>query len=569
VAEANHEQYQVIRIALVSPSDVREERGLANEVVKDINTHLAMPFGFVLELRQWEDVYPALHEAGPQGHIDTKLNIAECDYVVGILWHRFGTPTPSGETGTEHEVRQAHALWQKHQRPQLMLYVNNGPYSPSTPEEADQWGKVLRFKQEFPDGLVHDYTGADEFSKRFRNHFDRIIADRVNTRRSTTTTTPASHCSVTGSVRTVRGEGISELIGEISLTFPTSPDAMPIACNIEVTLNTNVTNKLNPGNIHIGTVLRRQDGLSTYEVKGRSISVSRVLFENVILNLRGPNGTCEYQIVGLRANALMIGYSVFGNEGKQPDTDPILVAFVHIQGARNELIEVVNPAVSVGTIKPSIRFEIVPPVPDTLFSRKTGINVEFARSPSTVSPNVNLWVRFVEKYPGAFSTAAEEPRYMRELGQERIGIAGIRFWVCFSVLSDNITVYATTRDRESISGPENTVLIPNEYHEGSSQLVSSSVASSDVFPIAPLGVSNGYACATWEWISTKIASTVARSVTFGFVFVALPDSTLIGKTLVSGGLAPASTVQTASTSAPVPRFGVVSLPQVAFNVVWE
>jgi hypothetical protein len=150
------------------------KRRLVNEVIADLNTNLAILFGFVLELRQWEDVYPALHEHGPQGHIDTKLNIAECDYVVAILWHRFGTPTPSGETGTEHEVRQADALWQKHQHPQLMLYFNIEAYSPRTTEETDQWGKVLRFKNEFLSaGVVYDYSGATDFSKRLRSHLTR------------------------------------------------------------------------------------------------------------------------------------------------------------------------------------------------------------------------------------------------------------------------------------------------------------------------------------------------------------------------------------------------------------
>jgi hypothetical protein len=168
VAETDRKQYEVIRIALVSPSDVVHERNRANSVIKSVNTHLAMPLGFVIELRQWEDVYPALHDLGPQGHIDSQLDIAQCDYVVGILWRRLGTPTPSGETGTEHEVRKAYALWLEHDRPQAMLYFNTKPYSPSSIEETDQWGRVLRFKHEFqPKGVVHEYSGPEVLLKCF------------------------------------------------------------------------------------------------------------------------------------------------------------------------------------------------------------------------------------------------------------------------------------------------------------------------------------------------------------------------------------------------------------------
>ena len=571
VAETNHQEYEVIRFALVSPSDVPGERRLAKEVIADLNTNLAMPFGFVLELRQWEDVYPSLHERGAQGHIDTKLNIAECDYVVGILWHRFGTPTPSGETGTEHEVKQAHALWQKHQRPHLMLYVNVEPYSPATTGDIDQWGKVLHFKQEFQSkGVVHVYSGAADFSKRFSNHVTRIIADRVNARSSQTT---ALQCSVSSSLQTVRAEGISELIGEISLLFPTSPNATPLTCNIEVILNTQVTNRTTFGNVLIGAFLKRQDALSTYEVKGRIIAANRVLFERVILDLRGPNGTCEYQVVGLRANGLMIA-------SISSDLEPTLIAFVHIQGGGGELVDVVNAAVSVANIKPSSRFEIVPSVPDPLFSRKTGINAEFVRSPATVSPDVNLWVRFVENYPGAFSTAAEESRYVREIRQDRSGTVGVHLWVCFSLVPGNTKVYATTMDRESVHGnSKNAVLIRSHENyacfpyseptkgDGSYEQISASGISSDGFPIAEVALWNDKACATWEWIGQP--STEPRSVAFGFVFAALPDSTLIGKTLVIGGLSPLSTIMTVSPTAPVPRFGFVSASQVAFSVVWE
>jgi hypothetical protein len=565
VAETNPQQYKAIRFALVSPSDVPNERRLVNEVIKDINTHLAMPVGFVLELRQWEDVYPALHEAGPQGHIDTQLNIGDCDYVVGILWRRFGTPTPTGQTGTEHEVRQADALWQKHGRPQLMLYFNREAYSPSTDEEIAQWGKVLRFKKEFQQkGVVHDYMGADDFSKRFHNHLDRIIADCVNARRSQTA---ALQCSVSSLATVVRSEGISELIGEISLRFPTSLDAAPIACNIEVILNTNITNKIAPGNVLVGTFLTRQSGLSSYAVKARCVAANRVLFENVLIDLREPSRSNEYRVVGLRANALMIGVGLAGNEGKPRDFEPTLRAFVQVQRMTGESVDVVNAAVAVATIQSSSRFEIVGPVPDPLFSRKAGINVKFARS-ATVSPEVNLWMRFTEKYPGAFSTAAEESRYLIDNSQD--AAVGIRFLVYFSLLPPNTNVYATTTDRESVHGLENAVLIlANEGGDGSYERVSASAVSSDGLPIARVTVSDNKAYATWEWVRTQAGAEAPRSVTFGCVFAALPDEVLIGKTLVNGSVAPLSTIHMASPSATVPRFGAVAMPQVAFNVVWE
>jgi hypothetical protein len=45
---------------------------------------------------QWEaDTHPSFHALGPQGLIDEVLEIESADLLIGILWHRLGTPTPT------------------------------------------------------------------------------------------------------------------------------------------------------------------------------------------------------------------------------------------------------------------------------------------------------------------------------------------------------------------------------------------------------------------------------------------------------------------------------------------
>jgi hypothetical protein len=53
---ARHQNYEVTRILLASPSDVAEERNCASEVIDSVNKHFAMPLGIIIELRRWEDV---------------------------------------------------------------------------------------------------------------------------------------------------------------------------------------------------------------------------------------------------------------------------------------------------------------------------------------------------------------------------------------------------------------------------------------------------------------------------------------------------------------------------------
>jgi hypothetical protein len=207
-----HQDYEVIRIMVASPSDVINERNCTQEVIENVNKNLAMRLGIIFEIRRWEDVSPAMHDLGAQGRIDSELDIADCDYVVGIFWKRFGTPTKSGETGAEHEIRKAYALWIKHKRPQVMLYFSKDPYSFSTPEEVDQLKSVLQFREEFhPRGLVKDYTGPEVFCTRFRDWLTRLVAERVNDRGTLIRTMP---CFVSASSPYLRaGAGITLQIG--------------------------------------------------------------------------------------------------------------------------------------------------------------------------------------------------------------------------------------------------------------------------------------------------------------------------------------------------------------------
>src|SRR5215469_6529800 len=115
-----------IRIVVASPNDVIKEReALANSIIDRVNRNTAERLGLILKLGRWEtDTYPCLHIDGPQGLVDSILKIEDCDILIGIFWKRFGTPTPDGKTGTEHEFYKAYDAWKKNKRPQVMLYFN-------------------------------------------------------------------------------------------------------------------------------------------------------------------------------------------------------------------------------------------------------------------------------------------------------------------------------------------------------------------------------------------------------------------------------------------------------------
>ena len=171
---------QVLRVVVASPSDVEAERDRVPVVLEELNKSLGADRGIRLDAARWEtDAYPGFHLDGPQGLIDPILRIEDCDLVVGIFWKRFGTPTASGVTGTEHEFRNAYEAWEKCIRPQVMVYFNQKPYTPQSKEETDQWGQVLEFRKAFPkEGLWWPYRGTAQFEKLLRTHVSNFLRQK-------------------------------------------------------------------------------------------------------------------------------------------------------------------------------------------------------------------------------------------------------------------------------------------------------------------------------------------------------------------------------------------------------
>jgi hypothetical protein len=172
-------QVRVLRIVVASPGDVQAERNALPQVIDELNRGVAADRGLRLELSRWEtDTYPGFHSDGPQGGIDPILKIDDCDLLIGIFWHRFGTPTMDARSGTEHEFRLAYQAWRSKRRPQIWVYFNQKAYSPNSKEETDQWGRVLEFRNEFPkEGLWWPYKGSSELASLVRNHLTKYVLD--------------------------------------------------------------------------------------------------------------------------------------------------------------------------------------------------------------------------------------------------------------------------------------------------------------------------------------------------------------------------------------------------------
>ncbi len=151
-----------------SPSDVKKERDSLREIIDEVNTTHGEPFGYRLQLWQYEnEARPSAEK--PQDLINHIL--PEYQIFIGIMWKRFGTPTPTAGSGTEEEYNNAYKAWQQKNVIDIMFYFSQKLYKLSTPQETKQLNKVNKFKKQLSGkSFVWDYANPTDFKDQIRKH---------------------------------------------------------------------------------------------------------------------------------------------------------------------------------------------------------------------------------------------------------------------------------------------------------------------------------------------------------------------------------------------------------------
>jgi Domain of unknown function (DUF4062) len=170
-----------IRIFVSSPGDVADERRQCGEVVQELNLTLRalIPARDVeLELVRWEThTHPDL-TGNAQAVVDDQID-PDYDIFLGIMWSRFGTPTPTAGSGTEHEFRAAKRGWEEARHPtHLLFYFCEAPISAALAGQmADQLKSVYAFRTELSQqGLVGSYQDRDRFGDKVRRDLVLVLS---------------------------------------------------------------------------------------------------------------------------------------------------------------------------------------------------------------------------------------------------------------------------------------------------------------------------------------------------------------------------------------------------------
>jgi Domain of unknown function (DUF4062) len=165
----------IISVFVASPSDVQDERNLLEGLIAELNMIWSASLGIRFELIRWEThVHPSFGN-DPQSVINNQID-ADYDVFVGILWGRYGTPTPRADSGTKEEFERAYARFKETGLvPEIMIYFKDAPIAPSK-IDTDQLQKVKNFRSSLSaqGGLFSVFEDSSSFESSVRSHLSAL-----------------------------------------------------------------------------------------------------------------------------------------------------------------------------------------------------------------------------------------------------------------------------------------------------------------------------------------------------------------------------------------------------------
>ncbi len=167
----------ILQVFVASPGDVAEERKILESVVHEINLTLSDTHTKRLELLKWETHSRPGFGKDAQDVINQQIG-DNYDIFLGIMWGRFGSPTPRAESGTEEEFNRAVSRWKDSpEHIQIMFYFKDAGIPPSK-SEPEQLAKIHAFKKKISaQGVYSEFQDAEDFRTQASTHLRRVIQD--------------------------------------------------------------------------------------------------------------------------------------------------------------------------------------------------------------------------------------------------------------------------------------------------------------------------------------------------------------------------------------------------------
>jgi len=163
----------VYRVLIASPSDVKEERRKAREVVIRWNGTRTQNDVY-LEPVMWETHAAADLGGGPQKVLNDQI-VDSCDFVIGMFWKRIGTETETEPGGAVEEIKRV-----SQDGSRAIVGFSEKPLPPQE-LHSEEYERVMDFRKECErNGLVFTFESLEEFESRLSQHLSKTMTELLS-----------------------------------------------------------------------------------------------------------------------------------------------------------------------------------------------------------------------------------------------------------------------------------------------------------------------------------------------------------------------------------------------------
>jgi len=159
----------VVNVVIASPSDVSQERRIAEDVMREWNANHSKARHLVLMPVGWETHSAPQMGGRPQAILNRQI-LSDCDILVAAFWTRLGSPTGKAPSGTVEEIEEHRAAGGT-----VLLYFSRAPVQLESVDSA-QYKALVAFKESCRRGaLFAEYQDPAGFRNIFRNDLTQTV----------------------------------------------------------------------------------------------------------------------------------------------------------------------------------------------------------------------------------------------------------------------------------------------------------------------------------------------------------------------------------------------------------
>ena len=359
-------------------------------------------------------------------------------------------------------------------------------------------------------------------------------------------------CQVTAVPPLLRAEGITERLGDIVFTCSGTANRA-VSGALTINLNAPVTNRLSGTNLDVVATINQGGITSTLPVTARLQLTNQVVFDAFNFNL-GPTGSAELHITNIRVDVSQLGGALLREVVAQLAFNPPGILNLT---ASNLPVGVVNRGMYVTSLLRLVGSQLGSRLPESL-TFNAFINAGTAFSSARITEGFNA--AFEKRGPGMDNGVRFLVRHTGIPAESRVFVPAV--------------IAGSTASKPTAAGDFGGTVSPGEYTPGSNTLVLVRIIGTDAngvggypalgVPGGDLGlneltevpVNNGTAVIVYEVYDAN--PSVIESVQIPtFLGVARTGAGMSATITREVFFAPLSTVGTASSSAPIPRFAAV------------